>query len=35
MPATRSPTELPTFTGGPSEKPVRSITPDSAWMMRS
>src|SRR5438094_940878 len=30
MPATRSAIELPTFTGGPSAKPVRSMTPDSA-----
>jgi hypothetical protein len=35
MPATRSAMELPTFTGGPSGKPVRSMTPDSAWTIKS
>ena len=35
IPATRSAIELPTFTGGPSAKPVRSITPDSACTIRS
>ena len=34
-PATRSAMELPTLTGGPSAKPVRSITPDSPCTMRS
>ena len=35
MPATRSAIELPTLTGGPSGKPVRSMIPDSPWTMRS
>ena len=35
IPATRSPMELPTLTGGPSGKPVRSMTPDSPCTIRS
>ena len=27
--------EVPTFTGGPSGNPVRSMSPDSPWTMRS
>jgi hypothetical protein len=35
VPDARSAIEFPTFTGGPSGKPVRSMTPDSPWTMRS
>src|SRR6266850_1564268 len=35
MPATRSPIEFPTFTGGPSGKPVMSMMPPSPCTMRS
>ena len=35
IPATRSPIELPTLTGGPSGKPVMSMTPDSPCTIRS
>ena len=35
VPDARSAIELPTFTGGPSGKPVRSMIPDSPWTIRS
>jgi hypothetical protein len=35
IPATRSAIDVPTFTGGPSAKPVISMSPDSACTTRS